>query len=372
MGSFSIKTKSRCWVITIHTANMLASGLTEEDLKNYQKIADHFIKIWCNSGKGRIAAIVICISAEGLLHAHMAVYCPQPTTLSNVSKILYHSHVEPQLGGKEQLLKYLKKEGEFAEKGETILYAENLDQVQENRGKRTDLQIIEDMLISGCTPQEIMNASFSFARYEKMVKAQFLSRKLQNAPVIKQEFPYTTYITGEPGAGKTFVYEELIKTHSVEEIYLFTDHESGTGGLDYYLDQGAPPILFIDDLKGNMKYSQLLQMLDKYAKTQLHGRYVNVWCLWEKVYITSVYGPEQLYEMMVPYERRKQDNFKQLLRRIKDIHFKFIDSKGNHRTFMLPAEQYTNYEDLKRLALSSEDDFYEIETDEDDNPFLDK
>lgn len=60
------------------------------------------------------------------------------------------------------------------------------------------------------------------------------------------------------------------------------------------------PILFLDEYKGQYRYSIFLSILDKY-KVQIHARYCNTWALWSEVYITSVYPPDRLYQIMVPW-----------------------------------------------------------------------
>ena len=85
---------------TIHIANMVKAGLTKEQYENPEYLADFFISLWENSGKGRKAGIVVCVSLDNCYHCHIACY-GNTTTLKKVSDILFQSHIEPQLGGKE-------------------------------------------------------------------------------------------------------------------------------------------------------------------------------------------------------------------------------------------------------------------------------
>ena len=84
--SFSPETRNRSWFITIQEKNMIKAGLQKEQYSNPEFIADFFIALWENSGKGRKAAIAVCISANGLYHLHMACY-GNTTTLKKVSDI---------------------------------------------------------------------------------------------------------------------------------------------------------------------------------------------------------------------------------------------------------------------------------------------
>ncbi|MBO5459315.1 MAG: hypothetical protein J5981_03595, partial [Lachnospira sp.] len=127
---------------------------------------------------------------------------------------------------------------------------------------------------------------------------------------------------------------------------------SGSGGLDYY--QGEK-ILFMDEFKGGLKYSQYLVMTDQYP-AQIHCRYCNTYALWNEVHITSVYPPEKVYELMVENANRLTDTAKQLIRRLKSVIYHYQEN-GEYKTFELPGSEYINYDDLKKRALKSKDNF---------------
>ena len=201
--SFSPKTRNRCWVVTIHIENMKKAGLSEEEYKDPEILAFTFLSKWESSGKGRTAGISICESAEGCYHAHMACY-GNSTTLKNVSKILWDSHTEPQLGGKEQLTAYLLKEGKYAEKGEKVLYTQGLEYIQDNQGHRRDLDEIEEMLELGATPQQIYNKCFRYRKYEKLIHSAFIDKRIKDTPLEKKM--WNEYHWGKSGSGKTFTY----------------------------------------------------------------------------------------------------------------------------------------------------------------------
>lgn len=352
--AFASNTRSRGWMVTIHIANMVNAGLTKEEYENPELLANFLVETWENSGKDRTAGISVCRSKEGVYHCHMACY-GNTSTLKKVSDILYRSHVEPQMGGKEALKAYLLKEGKYSEKGEEILFAMGLEGVQNSQGKRNDLTEIEEMLNEGATPEQIFAASFRFRRFEKMVKAEYIQLRIKNTPIIKEDVQ-RIWITGESGTGKSFFYKQLCDEVGAENIYFSTDFDNG--GLDFYIENGAPPILFLDEFKGNMKFSQLLVILDKYSRAQIHCRYSNCFCLWTKVVITSVFPPDEVYTYMVEDEKRKRDSIKQLLRRLDEIWYKYKED-GIYKTYKMAATEYINYDDLKSRA--STDGFISVD-----------
>ncbi|MEL7606056.1 MAG: hypothetical protein AAGU39_08380 [Sedimentibacter saalensis] len=362
MGKFSKNTKGRAWIGTVQIANMEKAGLSKEEYENPELLAEFLSYSWSASGKGRVAGIAICVSAKGLYHAHVSLY-GNLTTLGNVAKIMYDSHIEPQLGGKKELKGYLLKEPPYDENGEQVLYTKGMENIQDNKGKRTDIEEIADLLQQGFTPTEIMEENFAYRKYEKMIKSAYIDKRIKETPLIKDT--HNEWHVGNSGSGKTYFYYQLCEKYTQEKIYMATDFENG--GFDFYIEQGAPPILFLDEFKGNMRYSQLLTILDKYSRTQTHCRYTNTYNLWTTCIITSIFPPDEVYSSMVEDEKKHRDKIDQLLRRL-DLIVYHYKQNGEYKTFSIPASEYINYDDLKRCALEADNRFIEID-DMEDNPF---
>lgn len=352
MPNFSAKTKSRAWIAVVHTKNMESIGLSEEEYKNPEYLATVLSALWEESGKNRSCAVSVCVSAEGLYHAHMALY-GNTTTLKKVSDILFQSHVEPQMGGKKELTDYMLKQGAYEEKGETVLYSMGMDAIEDKQGKRSDLELIEEMLLKGMTPQQILSENFRYYHYEKMILHAYCDQKMQDAPIHREI--YCEYHLGASGSGKTYTYNLLCEKEGADQIYIITDYDNNaSGGLDAYMKTGAPPILFMDEFKGyGLTYGKLLTMLNGYSRMQTHARYANAYNLWEKVYITSVYPPEEIYKIMVD-EHRDTDSYTQLIRRINKVVFHYVED-GQYKTYAVDGRDYKNYEDLRNRALACGD-----------------
>lgn len=341
---FNPKTRGRAWVVTVQITNMQNLGLTEEQYNSPEKLADFLIKHWENSGKDRSAAVAVCVSEHGLYHAHLALY-GNSTTLKRVAELFGNSHVQPQLGGKKQLTDYLVKEKIHADKKEQVLCTKNLDVIQDAQGNRSDLKQIELLINQGNTPEQIFEMSFSFRRYEKMIKQAYLSKRIKDMGVTKEM--HNEYHFGESGTGKTNTYIKLCEKYGRGNIYLCTDYSNnGTGAFDRYNDNPCD-IVFLDEYRGEFNYNTFLTILDKYPDYQLHCRYQNTLCLWTSVYICSILTPEQVYYNMVGSDNYKSDNIKQFLRRLDKIVYHYVEN-GEYKTFELPATEYTNADDMLR------------------------
>ncbi len=352
--AFSPTTRSRSWLGTIHIANMENAGLSKEQYEQPEVLAEHFVSLWENSGNDRTAGIAVCVSANGCYHAHIACY-GNTTTLKKVSDILFQSHIEPQKGGKEQLKAYLQKEGDFAEKGEQVLYTMGLEVIQDNQGKRSDLDEIEELLNDGLSPNEIFDTSFRYRKYEKMIKAAYLAKRIKETPLEKKM--YNEYHWGESGTGKTYTYIKLCEQYSSDEVYLCNDYSNSSGsggGFDFYIDNPAK-IIVLDEFRGNIPYQQLLSILDVYSRNQQHCRYRNTYNLWTSVIICSIFPPETAYQMMVNGAQQETDTMQQLMRRLNVIvyHYK---KDGEYKTFEMPASEYTNAQQMINLANRHDDE----------------
>lgn len=306
-------------------------------------------------------AMVICVSKDGLYYGHMALYSKNYTTLKKVADILFQSNVQPQLGGKAQLEAYLKKEGKYAEKGETVLYSRGLENIQDNQGKRNDLEEIETLLNDGLTPEQIFEESFRYRKYEKMIKSDYLARRIKETPLVKDM--WNEYHWGHSGSGKTYTYIKMCEKYTPDEVYLCNDYAnsgSSGGGFDFYTTNPAK-IVVLDEFRGNIPYSQFLSLLDVYSRNQQHCRFQNTYNLWSSVIICSIYPPEQVYTFMVDETQKNVDSIQQLLRRLNVIVYHYVNKQGKYRAFSMPAFDYVSCNDMIRRAKKYEKNADELE-----------
>ena len=220
LSNFSTKHKARAWVATIHITNMEKAGLTKEQYEKPEFLADFFIRLWTDSGSNRTAGIAVCISEAGLYHCHMALY-GNTTTLHNVSKILFDSHVEPQLGGKKELTEYLSKTGKYSEKGERVLYTQGLDCIEDKQGARTDLSDLYENIKGGMTDYEIFEENPNNIRhigYIEKVRQTLVKESVKNTFRTLE----VTYIWGKTAIGKT---RYVMEKYGYSSVFRITDYK---------------------------------------------------------------------------------------------------------------------------------------------------
>lgn len=347
---FSVNYKGRAWMITCQKKNF--QNLNIQGYENPEILAKSLSEIWENSGKSgdRVCGIVVCKSKEGLYHAHVACY-GNSTTLGCVAKIFGNAHTEPQLAGKKRLKAYLLKEDEFAEKGEEILFEYGLENIQDNKGSRSDIDEVALMIEAGATPNEIFTKGFRYRKYEKMIMAAYVDKRIKEASLHKNM--HCEWHTGESGSGKSYTYIKLCEEYGKENIYFLND--LSTGGLDMYMEQGAPRILFIDEVKPlDITYKQMLMLTDAYSSAQTHSRFHNTLNLWDKVYVTSIYSIEEFYKELVPEEKRNTESFEQLRRRFHKVVYHYKNLAGEYKQTECEMQAYKSINYLIDKSLIAE------------------
>lgn len=321
-----------------------------------QEIVDKLCEEWCISSPTRTGAWIYCISADGLHHVHMVLEDVKSMRFSMIKKsYAVGMHFEPTKGSKEQAEDYINKRGKFEEKGEQIISVARHGEIKGCQGQRRDLEILEELLNSGKTPDEIMSLSLNYRRHEDLIVSAFRDKRKKEVGFMRDV--NVIWHVGESGSGKSYFAKMLIEKIGLESIYFMTEYSNGC--FDNYMCQ---PVLFMDEYRGQFPYSLFLTLLDVYVSEQ-HARYHNISTLWNEVHITSVKTPDMIYRDNIQDDfERSIDTFEQLRRRINTIIYHWKDDSGYHQ-YSIPMSEYKDYRDLVfKAALSMKDTFVSIPT----------
>jgi len=332
------KEASRSWFCVLNNPQAVFPDLTDP-----ADMVQAAIDKWCNNKPYRTCAINYEIGDTGNHHMHMVLEDPSKSRFSAVQKMFPGIHIERTRGTKEQAEDYIMKRGRFAEKNHTVIVpAVFQGTIKANQGKRNDLDVIQELIEQGKTPNEITDLSIHYLRYESLIRKAYFRKRYNETPPFRKVRCY--WHTGESGSGKSHVYRELCSSIGADHIYFMNDYDKG--GLDMY---NGEEILFMDEFKSGIRFQLLLNLLDGY-RIQIPCRYANVYALYTEVHITSVFPPEEAYRKMVT-DNRDTDTLKQLFRRLTAVVYHWKDGKGYY-AFSLPAEQYTGIDSLISAARS--------------------
>lgn len=264
--------RSRSWCFTINNP-------TDDDLKD--------IKSWQTRGASYVIFQIECVTTE---HIQGYAEFTESLTLGSVRQYSRRAHWEPRRGTQSDAITYCTK-------AESRIVGPVELGVRSQQGKRTDLESSYQILKSGGSMYEVMEAApASFIRYHKGLDkvAQLLgSRKPRPVPDIRVRY-------GPPGSGKTrYVYDNHDSVYSpvVTKDKVWFDGYCGQ------------PVVLFDDYYGEIPYAYFLKLLDRYPLlVEIKGGTVNF--VPEIIYITSNQPPESWYGFG-PHEA--------LMRRLTDI-----------------------------------------------------
>lgn len=306
-----------------------------------EEIAEQMKEKWIADNPQRTCAVAFCVSAEGLPHCHAVFEDTKTMRFTAVQKIFPGMHIEVTKGNKEQAEEYINKRGKWQEKGESILYVSRHGEIKGCQGQRRDFDIIDDLIQQGYTPNAILATSFSYRRFSGWIRDAYYQKRVEETPLKRDVTVY--WHVGLSGSGKSYSYVLLSEQNGQDSVYFLNDYEHG---FDKY---NGEPILFMDEFRGQLRYSFLLNILDSY-RIQIPCRYTNGYALWKQVHITSILPPESVYEKMVQ-ENQQLDTIEQLRRRIDVVVYHYVKN-GEYCSFEMPMSQYVNYETLRKAAES--------------------
>lgn len=296
---------------------------------------------WCNGSDTRSGAWLYCVSADGLHHMHMVLEDTKSMRFSTIKQTYAKGmHFEPTKGNKKQVEDYINKRGEFAEKGEKILFSVVSGEIKGRQGRRTDINKIYDLIAEGFTPSEIMESDPNSFKYKNMIKDMYFMKREKDTPIVRPVKVY--WHTGETGSGKSFARVLLSQKVGEDNIYFLTTY--GAGAFDNYCGQ---KVLWIEDYRGEFPFPMFLRLLDVY-KCEVPARYSNVKALWDEIHITSVLTPMQCY----PDHCGSHDTIEQLLRRITSIVYHFQTPNGFSSFENDPRTTYNAMWQLSRKFLA--------------------
>ena len=216
---------SKSWFCVFN--NPADHGYTGEPEEICNQLRDE----WISGSETRSGAWLYCVSADGLHHIHMVLEDSKTMRFSQI-KASYAKgmHFEPTKGNKKQVEDYINKRGEFAEKGEEIIFSVVHGEIKGRQGKRNDLTKIYDLISEGFSISEILNSDASFFRYRNLIKDMYFSKVEKETPIVRQVKVF--WHTGETGSGKSFSRVALAEEIGEDNIFFLTTF--GSGAFDNY------------------------------------------------------------------------------------------------------------------------------------------
>lgn len=306
----------------------------------------------------------MCDEMGTTYHTHVYILLAKKKRWSAVANAFPHAHIEKSVkGSPEQCRNYIRKEGNFSkEKKETnfpeTFYEEGKIPEYFISANKTEMLLqIGQMIESGLRPSEILDKSIIFYQYENIIRKKYFDKRLNETPPLRDI--EVVWHLGASGSGKSYTYTKLCEEHGIDDVFYANDY---TNNCSAFLDNyEGERYLFIDEVKGDsFKYSYILLLLEGYRRP-LHARYSNIFSLWTRVDLTSIFSPIDVYNSMVNPSDRTKDSFQQLARRITKYVYHWKTDDGQYHSYEIPASEFTTYDDLIRKVHADPDGFIPLE-----------
>lgn len=224
----------------------------------------------------------------GRLHHQAFMYCvnEKSTSKRNLNKMgnmfgKIHCNVEPMEGSFAENEAYCSKEGQLQKFGN-----------EPAQGMRGDLIEIKDKIMDGS-----LQADDIALGDPKMY--HMYGRTLRDIEAIALRKKYRTWMTeglwiyGPPGTGKShFAFSD----YSAETHYIKNLNE------DWWDGYKGQPIVVLNEFRGQVKLSEMLDLVDKWPKTVKWRCRESVPFLATKVIVTSIFKPEEIFNFQASRE----------------------------------------------------------------------
>lgn len=262
--------RNRAWCFTVN-------NYTEEEYVGIVgKLSEKGARYYC-IGKE--------VGKEGTPHLQGFVYFSDAKTFSSVKKMIPRAHLETMVSTPEDASAYCKKEGNYVEHGKIP-----------NQGKRVDLDEIKQDIVNGKKVDEICLenpiAYHQYGRTLHKIEDIMMRRKIRDTPT------GGIWYYGPTGAGKSKL---AFKNYHHETHYVWNLDNNWNDG---YTQQ---PYVIINDFRGQIKFSQLLNMCDinNVFFAERRGRERLVFTS-KEVIITSALRPEEIYKNLDASDKWEQ------------------------------------------------------------------
>jgi len=177
-----------------------------------------------------------------------------------------------------------------------------------SQGKRTDLILIKNDILSGKSVDEIlMDDPEIFHQYGRTLCAM---EDVVNRSKWRTEFTTGTWYWGETGTGKS---ERAFKDYDPKTHYYLEDDN---GWWDDYCGQDT---VIINDFRGEIPYNKMLKLVDQWPMKVKRRSRPPIPFISKHLIVTSSLRPDQIY-----HNRDDEDKIEQLLRRFEIIECKKI------------------------------------------------
>lgn len=299
------KTEGRKWQITIN--NPEDKGIRFEEIKKIIENKYKNIKYYCYSYE-------IGIETK-TPHIHIFLWVKNPIKGSSLLKLFEGCHLELVSGTAEENRDYIFKTEAYFERKPEMKHKEDTkvegmqyesgEIPKEAPGKRTDIEILKDLIVSGKTNAEIYEHNASYLRYANSIDKMRLDLLADKFGKEWRDVE-VTYICGVTGTGKT---RGIMDTYGYENVYRISKDDYS------FSTYTAQDVVVFEEFRNTFQLQDMLNLLDGYP---IQGRAMHGFRQlgYTKVFICSNWDLRYQYENI---QQKYPEDWQAFLRRINKV-----------------------------------------------------
>jgi len=235
------------------------------------------------------------------IHWQGCIEYPNARHFTRLHRDYPNIHWEKRKGSINANVEYCTKDGDYIESGTKPV----------GQGSRTDLLNLRTMLLNGTNVNDIVitdpYAYHTYGRTLERIETIRLSQTRRNGLM-----PRCIWYWGPTGVGKSHMLfnHPDIPPYNPDTHYLWAEDNG------WWDDYNGHPYVLINEFRGQIPYSLLLTLTDKWdCKVKRRNRPARPW-LAEVIIVSSPMHPQDVYHGVISNE----DHIDQLLRRFEIIH----------------------------------------------------
>lgn len=302
---------SHNWCFTLNNPN-------ESEIEDFKKKCEYTTPSGTQNVRYFLAAVE-GRAPDRTTHLQGMVQFVDPKTFTETKKWLGNrAHFQKMAGTAKQAQQYCLKgdkitKQEWKERGvnhpnygKDLLIAHAYGDLCEGQGKRTDLQAVVDRILAGTEKVDNIKCTMAdfYHQYGRTLHA------VEDLFMLKQyrtEMPECYWLFGKTGVGKSHKAWHFDDEFRPEDVY---DAVDDRGWYDGYKQQR---VFLINEFRGEIKFSELLKMADKWPFSLRRRNRMPIPFLSPVIIITSCKRPEDIYTNVLD----DNEHIDQLYRRFK-------------------------------------------------------
>lgn len=242
-------------------------------------------------------------------HDHLYIHFKNAVNRSSIQKTFPHCDIRYHTESDEENRNYIYKIGKQkgTEKEDTRIDGYQFEWGKmDSQGKRTDLELLRDSILSGKTNGELYKMNAEFMKFSGCIDKIRSDLQSDEYSGMRRKLK-VIYQCGATGTGKT---RSVLDTYGDKNVFRITDLQHPFDGYN------GQKIIVFEEFRSGFRIEDMLKYLDIYP-IELPARYANKQACYDTVYLNSNWDLKEQYKNI---QEEHSEDWQAFLRRIDEVH----------------------------------------------------